>query len=110
MANRVGHFLRESSANAATAWVPDAWWGWGLGAVGGYLGKELAIKHTPQLINRILKNSIAPTVARQNMIINVTPVSSSFGAFAGLYLTVVTANIMLKIFKHLHSKDMSRTS
>ena len=99
MADPVARALRRGTAALATAWVPDVWWGWGIGLVGGYYGKEIAVRYTPVLVNNLFNGSLVEPLVRKKMVSHVMPVSASLGAFAGLYVSVAITNLMLRLFK-----------
>lgn len=98
MADPVAKFLRRGTGAISGAWIPDEWWGWGFGLAGGYLGKELAVRYTPNLVNRLFIGSLVEPLVRKKMVSHVMPVSASLGAFSGLYVTISITNLMLRLF------------
>lgn len=104
MADFVVNAMRQTTAAIATAYVPDVWWGWGIGIAGGYYGKELAVRYTPQLINHLINGSVVEPLVRKRMVSHILPVSASIGAFTGLYVAIVMTNLMLRLFKNILRK------
>lgn len=108
MGDPVAAMVRRGTAAIATAFVPDAWWGWGTGIAGAYYGKKLADTYTPGLVDKIFSGTtpffdpavIVPLVHKK-MVTLIMPVSASLAAFAGFYLAVVVSNLALRIFNNL---------
>lgn len=107
--------IRRATAAFVTGWVSETKVGWGIGLGGGYAAYRAACKYTPQLMqramalsarlipfpawNKYLETTVTPLL-QQKMATHIVPVAASLAAFSGLYVAVVIANLVNRIFKN----------
>jgi|GEM_PF-4275694 len=108
--------FRRATAALGKGWISETWWGWGIGLGSGYTAYRAACKQTPQLIqramalsprlipfpvwNKYLETTVTPLL-QQKMATHIVPVAASLAAFSGLYVAVVVANLVYRIFENL---------